>query len=48
MSRKKPKPTRVDNQSHKPAEHVQETARLASSVEPDKNPEKVRKAGNGG
>ena len=28
----------------KPAKHIEETARLASSVEPDKNPEKVRKA----
>lgn len=28
----------------KPAKHIEETARLASSVEPHKDPEKVRKA----
>ena len=28
----------------KPAKHIEETARLASSVEPKKDPEKVRKA----
>lgn len=28
----------------KPAKHIEETARLASSVEPDKDPEKVRSA----
>jgi hypothetical protein len=39
------KPTQVKNQSHKPAKHIEETARLASSVESDKSPEKVRKAG---
>jgi hypothetical protein len=39
------KPTKVSDQSHKPAKHIEETARLASSVEPDKNPEKVRNAG---
>jgi hypothetical protein len=38
------KPTKVSEQSHKPAKHIEETARLASS-EPDKNPEKVRNAG---
>jgi hypothetical protein len=38
------KPATVNNRSHKPAAHVQETARLASSVELAKNPEKVRKA----
>jgi len=31
--------------AHKPAKHIQETARLASSVEPNKDPEKVRIAG---
>jgi hypothetical protein len=38
------KPTQAKDQSHKPAKHVEETARLASSVEPHKNPEKVRTA----
>jgi len=41
------KPTTVNDQSHKPAKHIEETARLASSVEADKNLEKVRKAGGG-
>ena len=41
------KPTQVKDQSHKPAKHIEETARLASSVEPEKNPEMVRKAGGG-
>jgi hypothetical protein len=36
---KKPK---VEETSHKPAEHIVETARLASSVEKAKNPGKVR------
>jgi hypothetical protein len=31
--------------AHKPAKHIEEAARLASSVEPNKNPEKVRIAG---
>ena len=39
------KPTAINDQSHKPAKHIEETARLASSVEIDKNPEKVSKAG---
>jgi hypothetical protein len=34
----------AQDQSHKLAKHVEETALLASSVEPDKNPT-VRKAG---
>jgi hypothetical protein len=29
--------------SHKPARHIEETARLASSIETDKNPVKVRR-----
>jgi hypothetical protein len=29
--------------SHKPARHIEETARLASSVETNKNPAKVRR-----
>jgi hypothetical protein len=36
---KKPK---VEETSHKPAKHIVETARLASSVEKAKNPGKVR------
>jgi hypothetical protein len=31
--------------AHKPAKHIEETARLASSVEPNKDPERVRIAG---
>jgi hypothetical protein len=38
------KPTEAKDQSHQPAKHIEETARLASSVEPNKDPEKVRKA----
>src|SRR5450631_2712325 len=38
------KPT-AEGSAHKPAKHVEETARLASSVEPNKNPENVRIAG---
>jgi hypothetical protein len=38
-SGKKPK---VENASHKPAKHILETARLASSVEKTKDPAKVR------
>jgi hypothetical protein len=36
---KKPK---IENASHKPAKHILETARLASSVEKTKDPAKVR------
>jgi hypothetical protein len=32
--------------AHKPAKHIEETARLASSVEPNKDPERVRIAGD--
>ena len=39
------RPATVNDQSHMPAKHIEETARLASSVETDKNLEKVRKAG---
>jgi hypothetical protein len=31
-----------EDSSHKPAKHIEETARLASSVEKDKDPEKVQ------
>jgi hypothetical protein len=37
------KTAQADDKSHKPAKHIQETARLASSDESDKNPEKVRR-----
>jgi hypothetical protein len=38
------KPTQAKNQTHEPAKHIEETARLASSVETNKDPQKVRKA----
>jgi len=38
------KPTQAKDRSHQPAKHIEETARLASSVETNKDPEKVRKA----
>ena len=31
------KPTKAKGQSHKPAKHIEETARLASSIEPNKD-----------
>jgi hypothetical protein len=40
---KKPLKPGVDDQSHVPAKHIQETARLASSVETAKDPGKVRR-----
>lgn len=39
----KPLKPEADYQSHKPAKHIEETARLASSVETAKNPDKVRR-----
>jgi hypothetical protein len=39
-----PKATEEKTRSHKPAKHIEETARLASSVEKDKSPENIRKA----
>ena len=33
--------TQANYQSHKPAKHIEETARLASSVETAKNPAKI-------
>ena len=39
VNNKEPK---ADDSSHKPAKHIQETAQLASSVEKDKDPAKVR------
>jgi hypothetical protein len=41
---KKPLKPDADEQSHKPAEHIEETARLASSVEKAKNLSKVQRA----
>jgi hypothetical protein len=38
------KSTQANDQLHKPAKHIEETARLASSVEPNKDIEKVREA----
>jgi len=32
----------MQGNAHKPAKHIEETARLASSVEPNKDPENVR------
>jgi hypothetical protein len=40
---KKPLKPEADDQSHLPAKHIEETARLASSVETAKNPDKVRR-----
>jgi hypothetical protein len=40
---KGPKLTQPKDQSHKPAKHIEETARLASSVETAKDPGKVRR-----
>ena len=40
---KKPIKQEADDQSHKPAEHIEEVARLASSVETAKDPGKVRR-----
>jgi hypothetical protein len=39
---KKPLAPKTEDRSHKPAEHIEETARLASSVETGKDPSKVR------
>jgi hypothetical protein len=40
---KKPLKPKADDQSHEPAKHIEETARLSSSVETDKDPSKVRR-----
>jgi hypothetical protein len=40
---KKPLKPKTDDQSHVPAKHIEETARLASSVETAKDPDKVRR-----
>jgi hypothetical protein len=37
-------PAKATDKAHKPAKHIEEIARLASSDEPNKNPETVRKA----
>jgi hypothetical protein len=39
----KPRLMQANDQSHKPAKHIEETARLASSVETAKNLGKVRR-----
>ena len=46
VEHKSSEPAQSKDQTHKPARHIEETARLASSVEPDKDPEKVRRAKN--
>jgi hypothetical protein len=38
------KKAQTEDKSHRPAKHIEETAKLASSEEPGKNPEKVRRA----
>jgi hypothetical protein len=43
ISEKGPPSPKAKDQSHKPASHIEETARLASSVETAKDPGKVRK-----
>jgi hypothetical protein len=40
---KKPLAREAEDQSHKPAKHIEETARLASSVETVKDLSKVRR-----
>ena len=40
---KSSKPAQVKDQSRQPAKHIEEIARLASSVEPEKNPNLRRK-----
>jgi hypothetical protein len=40
---KRPLAPRAEDQSHKPAKHIEETARLASSVETVKDLSKVRR-----
>jgi hypothetical protein len=39
----KPVKPKTDDGTHKPAKHIEETARLASSVENSKDPGKVRR-----
>jgi hypothetical protein len=39
----KPKLAQAKDQSHKPAKHIEETSRLASSVETAKDPGKVQR-----
>jgi hypothetical protein len=40
---KKPLAPKAQDESHKPAKHIEETARLASSVETAKDPSKGRR-----
>jgi hypothetical protein len=39
---KKPLQPKADDQSHEPAKHIEEIARLSGSVETAKDPSKVR------
>jgi hypothetical protein len=41
--KKNPLKPKADDQSHEPAKHIEETARLAGSVETAKDPSKVRR-----
>ena len=43
LKESKPKLTQAKDQSHQPAKHIEETARLAGSVETAKDPGKVRR-----
>jgi hypothetical protein len=43
LEESKPKLTQASGQSHKPAKHIEETARLANSVDTVKDPGKVRR-----
>jgi hypothetical protein len=40
----KPLKPKADDQSHEPAKHIEEIARLSSSLETAKDPNKVRRA----
>jgi hypothetical protein len=40
---KKPLQPKADDRSHEPAKHIEEIARLSSSVETAKDPRKVRR-----
>jgi hypothetical protein len=40
----KPLKHKADDQSHEPAKHIEEIARLSSSLETAKDPDKVRRA----
>jgi hypothetical protein len=42
--RRQTKTAQAEDKSHKPAKHIEETARLAGSVERNKDPQKFCKA----